>query len=187
MNFQETWDATDIGPGRTQGQYFASIWISFCLITHLCRERYLQWCKCQRMHQINMMDQDNSARDSLKTNDSSAILNFYKLRLEWNVTIKWNRNGPILIHNSNKTDVKWQCCVAKLDFYLSVTIRLFHRHRSKSNPTKLSLNSYDSPTTLNVYRPRRYSLQTLQPMLRFKINGCINAKSIRRIKKSMNN
>lgn len=53
-----------------------------------------------------MKDQDNNARNSFKTNDSSAILNFYKLRLEWNVTIKWNRNGPILIHISNKTDGK---------------------------------------------------------------------------------
>lgn len=128
------------------------------------------------MHQINMKDKDNSARNSFKTKDSSPILNFYKLRLEWNVTITWNRNGPILIHNSNNTDGKWQCCVVKLDFYLSVSIRLFHRHRSKLNPTKLSLNSYDSLTTLNVYRPRRYSLQTLQPMLRFKINGCINVE-----------
>lgn len=128
------------------------------------------------MHQINMKDQDNSPRNSFKTNWQlkQTILTFYKLRLEWNVTIKWNRNGPILIQNSNKTDGKWQCCVAKFDFYLSVSIRWFHRHRSKSNPTKLSLNSYDSPTTFNVYRPRRFSLQTLQPMLGFKINGCIN-------------
>ena len=37
-------------------------------------------CKCKRMHQINMKDQDNSARNSFKTNDSRPILNFYKLR-----------------------------------------------------------------------------------------------------------